>query len=756
MADAGGGTMLSFRGTNYRTEKNLRVSLPVPKADTTPYMAATSGGAEGFFAATITAPPGSRLDPASLQLSGVPVYALSTHRLSGRDVLVTGRYRKPGTARFSLRDAATGKRVSSSILTFTGAAEANSPATKLWAAAQIERLSKRDTNANRKEGIALSKRFTLPSRWTSWIAIPIAERKLYERDQAQRKMYPVAEKLYNLQRRGRGASAAANALRSQFFALCTTAEQSDPQDTLRQYLSDAAYRRDEAAQSRKDSRREAAATPLVTRLYTLIRKGEGNGSEAAVLRERFARLFAASGYSDKSGKDELKQRLTWQANDAITAAVQKTVQAIAKGGQNSAEAKQNRAILDKRCAEIGENVAEMLTNNAYGAIQDRLQSLTDLVAEGKAQTTVGIRLQQEIEWLKAVDNGASKDTLQDILKWKMENAARNWVWQSRGEAPNYDWENSKWRFQKIVGTPGQAEKLRVQVERLAQAVGVTPQSVLDKVQQPWYAYALQTKRDAVIAAYKKPSAPGETAKREAEYLAETRTDRQQVVDAEAGKYFYGANTPDGREAFAKDRLARIAARTEATRLEAELQTPLSADEKRAMQTRITTLWQTETQLRARMGDPLLFVDAPRDALSVTATLPNGEIVPLAWDDAANRWQCRFDIPTYAAEGDYVVAVEIVRADGSHTAKTFTYTVDTTAPTGTATLGDGLLEVLADADTVRAVAVLDSGDTVNLNADPSRPGRFWARVTGGVASVVLTDRAHNRATLSVTAAKGGNP
>ncbi|MBC8143472.1 MAG: hypothetical protein H7Y38_18745, partial [Armatimonadetes bacterium] len=111
-----GGTALTFSGTNYRTEKNLRVSLAAPKPAVTPYLAATSGGKDGFFAATITAPVGAKLNPASLQSSGVPLYAVSAKRLSPRDVLITVRYKKYGTARFSLMDTATGKLILSSPL----------------------------------------------------------------------------------------------------------------------------------------------------------------------------------------------------------------------------------------------------------------------------------------------------------------------------------------------------------------------------------------------------------------------------------------------------------------------------------------------------------------------------------------------------------------------------------------------------------------------------------------------------------------
>ena len=226
-----------------------------------------------------------------------------------------------------------------------------------------------------------------------------------------------------------------------------------------------------------------------------------------------------------------------------------------------------------------------------------------------------------------------------------------------------------------------------------------------------------------------------------------------------GKAFYTANTPDGREAFAKDRLARLAARIEAGKAEADLKTPLAPAEAESLKARVAALRETESHLRARMGDPLLFADAPRNAQSVVATLPNGEVVPLQWDAAAARWQCRFDIPTYATEGEYVVSVAITLADGASTVREFRYTVDITAPKGivtaTRTGSTVRVEVVSDADTVRVVVVAASG-TVPLVAAPARPGHFFGLVANPSATVtlVLTDRAHNRATVTTPVMEGG--
>ena len=420
-ADTAGNATLSFSGTNYRTDKNLRVSLAAPKPNATPYLAATSGGTDGFFAAAITAPVGAKLDAASLQSSGVPVYAVQAKRLSGRDVLVTGRYKKNGTARFSVLDAATGKRVSTAPLTFTGAAEANSPATKLWAAAQIERLSRRDTNTNRTEGIALSKRFTLPSRWTSWIAIPVFERERMEREQAQRDIYPLAEKIYELRKRGKIAEA--RQWEAQFFVLTKRAgydKHGEQSETLQSFLRDVERNEIYRAEARRRQESEAAARPLVKRLYRLIREGKGTDKEAQTLRRRFKSLFAGAnvrkGYTD----NRLQGWLQMEAGENIQVAVQRAVHSIVNSGIESKTAWGNRALLQKRCEEVGANAADTLANAILNELDDRQEKVVQAIATGNAQTPQYDRWCKELTRLAAAQGGNGDDLIKAGAQRRMD------------------------------------------------------------------------------------------------------------------------------------------------------------------------------------------------------------------------------------------------------------------------------------------------------------------------------------------------
>lgn len=168
-------------------------------------------------------------------------------------------------------------------------------------------------------------------------------------------------------------------------------------------------------------------------------------------------------------------------------------------------------------------------------------------------------------------------------------------------------------------------------------------------------------------------------------------------------------------------------------------------------------------VQARAGDPLIHVEAPADARQVIALLPDGVIKPLTFQAASRRWEARFDIPTYAAEGNYAVTVIVLLRDGTRQVLSLHYRVDMSAPTGSGRAhvlpaGPPILRlaVTASADTVRAAALLPWGAKVELTPSPAAAGRFEAAVPvppawngrAGAVRLLLTDRAHNRMTLVV--------
>lgn len=167
-------------------------------------------------------------------------------------------------------------------------------------------------------------------------------------------------------------------------------------------------------------------------------------------------------------------------------------------------------------------------------------------------------------------------------------------------------------------------------------------------------------------------------------------------------------------------------------------------------------------LASRAGDPLITIDAPADARRVVALMPGGEIKPLVWNPVTSRWEVRFDIPGYAAQGDYAITALFVLADGTRHSLTLHYKVDTTAPNvlgRTARRSGGSqvhLTLEADPDTARVTALLPWGERVELTpseADPHQFAGHTALPTGFAHSdapvtYIVTDRAHNRTQITV--------
>ena len=167
----------------------------------------------------------------------------------------------------------------------------------------------------------------------------------------------------------------------------------------------------------------------------------------------------------------------------------------------------------------------------------------------------------------------------------------------------------------------------------------------------------------------------------------------------------------------------------------------------------------------RAGDPLLTVEAPADALQVIALMPGGDIKRLVYNPAQPAWEARFDIPTYTAEGDYAVTVIVVHKDGTRSRLTLHYQVDLTAPTGKGqaqTIGGH--DSAPDPDDRRLAPAASRPCCPGAQDRPVRSDTTAQPVRGrrppaaGYASAktavtyVLTDKAHNRTSITVDMAK----
>jgi hypothetical protein len=157
------------------------------------------------------------------------------------------------------------------------------------------------------------------------------------------------------------------------------------------------------------------------------------------------------------------------------------------------------------------------------------------------------------------------------------------------------------------------------------------------------------------------------------------------------------------------------------------------------------------ELFARMGDPLLIVVAPKDA-SVSALLPDGRIVTLAWNSHALRWEHRFDLPPGSKEGEVKIPVWIRHAKGQTESREVRLHVDQTAPglkvSWIETPQGWRVEAVTESGIARVNVALADGRRLVLSKIATHGSQVtWAlEIEGtisGEAVVIATDSAHNR-------------
>ena len=210
-----GESILRLTGTNFRPPKDLRVRIRrEPKPLHVSLYAAPSGGRDGFFALSLT--PDHTLKSPRVRISGVSVYHVEPARLSTvkahHSLAVFGRYRGSGAAKITLSgQSPAGWKSYTAEAFFPAKAEPNNLATKLWGARRIERLSR--STANRRTVVWLSKRFGMPSKFTSWLAVPKSEMKRYKREQAEAEMFRLVKQVVQGIGAGRDKSAHIRRLR---------------------------------------------------------------------------------------------------------------------------------------------------------------------------------------------------------------------------------------------------------------------------------------------------------------------------------------------------------------------------------------------------------------------------------------------------------------------------------------------------------------------------------------------------------------
>jgi hypothetical protein len=161
--------------------------------------------------------------------------------------------------------------------------------------------------------------------------------------------------------------------------------------------------------------------------------------------------------------------------------------------------------------------------------------------------------------------------------------------------------------------------------------------------------------------------------------------------------------------------------------------------------------------RLRPGDPLISVVAPADCKSVVAIMPDGTLLPLAWNAGTKSFEARFDVPAFAPEGDYQVQIILVGEDGRHIL-TMRFAVDLKSPSASGTVRRAKdvwhLSLRSDDQTERVSAFTPWNARVELKRNENDLFVGEAPVPAdwledaGVTRFVVTDKAHNRTEISL--------
>ena len=203
----------------------------------------------------------------------------------------------------------------------------------------------------------------------------------------------------------------------------------------------------------------------------------------------------------------------------------------------------------------------------------------------------------------------------------------------------------------------------------------------------------------------------------------------------------------------------------------ELETQTSAAEKAGDTVRLAQLQNARNQNSGNayfvnnIGDPPIYVQAPANAKSVVAVMPDGAVKTLEYNADAKRWEGNYDVPTTTAEGLYTIQILIVGADNARRRYGLQFRVDTTPPRGTGqvllappTGVNGAravrLQIEHGGDVARVTALLPWGEKVALLPSTTHSQRFFALVktppeyVGKAIEVtyILVDRAHNFTTI----------
>ena len=768
------GIRTSWGGPRYEIANaradDLRVTESwAPQALHASFLAARSGGEGGFFSLVLTAP--RRLSSHRTKLTG-PVQDVMELPSDDGSVHLVGRYRKGDSLRATLMGSGpAGKYLATVALTPPDAVDPNGPATKLWAWARLGR------SKDPKEIVALSLRYGVPSRLTSWIAIPTEERQRMAREIAQSELQnDVARALHRLRKVGFRSPEGRRTLttlearaRSLGISLQEGWSPAIQEETQRAGDSWAhlVEKRGERAPATRAAERELDGLrrlggdysmddyymPRARTMARLVLEDRLNGRHdaAATVREReLARLARRTSAYVRSSRESPSR---WLLQEGLNEVAPPLVAKVAQAERAGVEAPEVLSQL-RRVAPIGGVPAEeMVRQGRIALAQEELERLkepveralrSDIVDEAALEAAAPTRrleagrlradraeayytnavfsnYAQSIAW----EAGGGKTTFAEL---DVALAHIRQVADASGLGAALDWNeilrSTYWTYrQRRDDAQAQARRDPKEVATSETLLGRVEAKVDPNTVHEYQGVGLGYNRTAALRnAYVEARHRGRSGEAEL---------RRLVAEDSKPEYAYSGGWENHPSVNAPSRaLARaglLQALTELDDLDRQSPDPQVLARKAELETRAN-------ELRARMGDPIVRIDAP-NAKSVVARLPHGTWLALhrAPD---GRWEGRFDVPPGAKDGRYEILVVV---DGELRERV-PITVDTRVPKVAVTWIGERAEIATDADVRRVAGFTPDGRRIELT--PEAPGRFAALAPSGTR-FVATDGAHNR-------------
>ena len=721
------GDSLRIARQNFTAKEDVRVEVTNAKPDRAELYAARDGGSNGFFALAVAGQKTPRI-------AGVATYDLVTEKVRGA-TYVYGRYRGAGVASIGAGNS----------LRFGASAAKGNVASLLWAASHMEEMAKRD--ANHDEVIALSKRFGMPSKWTSWLAIPKAERANFKKQILASDRESAARAYAQAIARGDGAAAAREKVRvaqvtKELVAVGEDYSSNEERQPLSDYLD----------QQLKEVRRARAAARYQTT----------SSAQLATWRKWEKNLRRAGA---KDGAKGVKLPI-YLVEDELRIASRLLAGEVANGRENSARARALQGRLRELTgnSDYGWNENDFLSEQANLRAQDLALEIAVNRLSAKPDARFQATKTRQLERLSKIGGGNAKESVEQAVRTAalpraQQLASKVAAQEARGE--------------RVTG--------RARLVELAKIAGNSPDQLLKAARAPRVRQEFNAATDQLVDEVLAGRESGERARKLRAQVEGYEQDSSDWWQKDAVTRAYNGRShelaydieaertkpmPDSeRIAGLQARLNETASKTTSNpsdylawekRRVADKGAPVKVEDYRY---RVAGLDPNDFHGGYGGGDPLLQISAPADALSVVAIMPNGEVKPLEWRAQNKRWEANFDIPMDTRADSYLVTIVIVNRDGTRKTLTMRYRVDAAAPTGSALIqgigpGGLHLEVGASDDTTRVIALLPWGDRLTLRR--GKDGAFATDValptTWKSPSVpvrfILVDAAHNRTEMTV--------